>query len=214
MACLTDHHPNPTDTNTLGANSLRLFDPGSHCGDHAGPIVPATDEPMLHFRRIDVIRESCCLTGIDQECGNPAIDAGRTMQSGTRTMRLTTTMLVLAAVIGSQGSGSAQDVAAGEKVFAKCKICHQVGEGARNLIGPELNGIVGRKAGSVEGYSYTEANKNSGITWDDATLKEYLKNPKAKMPGTKMIFAGLPKDEEIDNVIAYLKQFGPDGKKI
>jgi cytochrome c len=123
-------------------------------------------------------------------------------------------MLVLAAVIGSQGSGSAQDVAAGEKVFAKCKICHQVGEGARNLIGPELNGIVGRKAGSVEGYSYTEANKNSGITWDDATLKEYLKNPKAKMPGTKMIFAGLPKDEDIDNVIAYLKQFGPDGKKI
>jgi len=123
-------------------------------------------------------------------------------------------MLALAALIGLQSSGSAQDAAAGEKVFARCKICHQVGEGAKNLVGPVLNGIVGRKAGTVEGYSYSEANKNSGFTWDEATLKEYLKNPKAKMPATKMIFAGIPKDEDIDNVIAYLKQFGPDGKKI
>ena len=107
----------------------------------------------------------------------------------------------------------AQDVAAGEKVFAKCKVCHQVGETAKNGVGPVLNGIVGRKAGSVEGYNYTPANKNSGLTWDAATLKDYLKNPRAKIPGTKMVFPGLPNEADIDNLVAYLKQFGPDGKK-
>ena len=123
-------------------------------------------------------------------------------------------MIAFGALIAVPGTGHAQDAAAGEKAFVKCKVCHQVGEGARNLVGPELNGLIGRKAGSVEGYSYSEANKNSGITWDDAALREYLKNPKAKIPGTKMIFAGLTKDDEINNLIAYLKQFGPDGKKI
>ena len=128
-------------------------------------------------------------------------------------MRLKT-MIAFAALMSMSGTGHAQDAAAGEKVFVKCKVCHQVGEGAKNLVGPELNGLIGRKAGSVAGYTYSEANKNSGITWDDASLREYLKNPKAKIPGTKMIFAGLNKDDEIDNLIAYLKQFGPDGKKI
>jgi cytochrome c len=111
------------------------------------------------------------------------------------------------------GSANAQDAAAGEKVFLKCKACHQIGEGAKNAVGPVLNGVVGRKAGTYPDYSYSDANKNSGITWDEATLKEYLKNPRAKVPGTKMIFPGLTKDEDIDNVIAYLKQYGPDGKK-
>jgi cytochrome c len=111
------------------------------------------------------------------------------------------------------GCANAQDAAAGEKVFLKCKICHQIGEGAKNAIGPVLNGVVGRKAGTYPDYAYSDANKNSGITWDEATLKEYLKNPRAKVPGTKMIFPGLTKDDDIDNVIAYLKQFGPDGKK-
>ena len=101
----------------------------------------------------------------------------------------------------------------GEKVFLKCRACHQIGEGAKNAVGPVLNGVVGRKAGTYPDYSYSDANKNSGITWDEATLKEYLKNPRAKVPGTKMIFPGLTKDEDIDNVIAYLKQFGADGKK-
>jgi cytochrome c len=108
---------------------------------------------------------------------------------------------------------NAQDAAAGEKVFLKCKICHQIGEGARNAVGPVLNGVVGRKAGTYPDYAYSDANKNSGITWDEATLKEYLRNPRAKVPGTKMIFPGLTKDDDIDNVIAYLKQFGADGKK-
>jgi cytochrome c len=116
-------------------------------------------------------------------------------------------------VAGSVGSAGAQDVGAGEKVFLKCRACHQIGEGAKDAVGPVLNGIVGRKAGTYPDYAYSDANKNSGITWDEATLKEYLKNPRAKIPGTKMIFPGLAKQEDIDNVVAYLKQFGADGKK-
>ena len=118
------------------------------------------------------------------------------------------------ALSGSIGPANAQDAALGEKVFLKCKACHQIGEGAKDAVGPVLNGVVGRKAGTYPDYTYSDANKNSGITWDEATLKEYLKNPRAKVPGTKMIFAGLTKDDDISNVIAYLKQFGPDGKKL
>ena len=117
------------------------------------------------------------------------------------------------AFAGSVSAASAQDAALGEKVFAKCHACHQIGEGAKNAVGPVLNGIVGRKSGTYPDYNYSDANKNSGITWDVAALKEYLKSPRAKVPGTKMIFPGLPKDEDVDNVIAYLKQFGADGKK-
>jgi cytochrome c len=119
-----------------------------------------------------------------------------------------------AALLASAGVAVAQDAAAGEKVFSKCKICHQIGEGAKNMVGPVLNGVVGRPAGSYEGYHYSDANKNSGITWDEAALKEYLKDPKAKVPGTKMVFPGLKSDDDINNVLAYLKQFSPDGKKI
>jgi cytochrome c len=108
---------------------------------------------------------------------------------------------------------AAGDPAEGEKVFAKCKICHQIGEGAKNAVGPELNGVIGRHSGTAPGYNYSEANKNSGITWDEATFREYIKNPKAKIPGTKMIFAGLPKDTDIDNLLAYLEQFDAEGKK-
>jgi cytochrome c len=100
----------------------------------------------------------------------------------------------------------------GKAIFSKCRACHQIGENAKNMVGPELNGVVGRKAGSVPGFNYSEANKTSGITWDEKTLHEYLKNPRAKVPGTKMIFVGIPDDQDIDDVIAYLKQFGPDGK--
>ena len=127
--------------------------------------------------------------------------------------------VVLTAVFGASallalsGAAYAQDAAAGEQVFKKCKVCHQIGEGAKNLVGPVLNGVVGRKAGTIEGYSYSDANKNSGLTWDEATLKVYLKNPREKVPGTKMTFPGLTSETDIDNIIAYLKQFGPDGKK-
>jgi cytochrome c len=120
-----------------------------------------------------------------------------------------------AALLASMSAAAAQDAAAGEKVFlSKCKICHMAPENAKNLVGPSLAGVVGRKAGTAPDYHYSEANEKSGITWDEANLKEYLKDPKAKVPGTKMVFPGLPNEKDIDDVIAYLKQFGPDGKKI
>jgi cytochrome c len=88
------------------------------------------------------------------------------------------------------GAASAQDVAAGEKTFNVCRACHEIGDGAKNLVGPVLNGVVGRKSGSYPGYAYSYANKNSGITWDEPTLTEYLKNPRAVVPGAKVLFSG------------------------
>lgn len=103
----------------------------------------------------------------------------------------------------------AQDAAAGEKVFAKCKVCHFVDQD-KNKIGPSLSGVIGRTAGTHPGFSYSkpmiEAGK-SGVVWDDATLATYLHDPKAMIKGTKMAFVGLKKDEDVANVIAYLKQF-------
>jgi cytochrome c len=123
--------------------------------------------------------------------------------------------LVFVAILGIAGAGqaSAQDAAAGEKVFAVCKACHQIGENGKNAVGPVLNGVIGRKAGSVAGYSYSAANKNSGITWDEATFREYIKDPKAKVPGTKMIYAGLKDEQKTNDLVAFLKQFDADGKK-
>lgn len=107
----------------------------------------------------------------------------------------------------------AQDVAAGEQSFKKCLACHRIGEGAKNLVGPELNGLDGRKAGTVPGYNYSEANKNSGITWNETTFKEYIKDPRGKVPNTKMIFPGIKNEKEVSDLWAYVKQFGADGKK-
>ena len=119
-----------------------------------------------------------------------------------------------AALIAAMATpAAAADTENGKAVFRKCIACHQVGEKAKNLVGPVLNGLFGRKAGTVEGYSYSEANKNSGIVWDEAAFREYIKNPKAKIPKTKMVFAGIEDDLDIDDLIAYLKQFGPDGKQ-
>ena len=117
-----------------------------------------------------------------------------------------------ALIAAMAATAAAADIANGKAVFGKCRACHQVGEKAKNLLGPALNGLFGRKAGTIEGYNYTEANKNSGIVWDDAVFREYIKNPKAKIPDTKMVFAGIPDDQDIDDLIAYLRQFGPDGK--
>ena len=107
----------------------------------------------------------------------------------------------------------AQDAAAGEQSFRKCSPCHAVGEGAKNKVGPELNGLDGRHSGSAPGYSYSDANKNSGIIWSEKTFEQYVKDPRAMITGTKMIFPGIKNDKERDNLWAYLKQFGPDGKK-
>jgi cytochrome c len=125
---------------------------------------------------------------------------------------LSAAVFAAALVAVSAGARADGDPEAGKQVFKKCHACHNVGESARNAVGPELDGIVGRKAGSVEGYNYSDANKSSGITWDAATLDVYLKDPKAKVPGTKMAFPGLPSDKDRADVIAYLSTIGPDGK--
>ena len=127
-------------------------------------------------------------------------------------MKTTLAMAVLAVAALAQ-TAQAQDVAAGEQSFKKCFPCHSIGEGAKNKVGPELNGIDGRHSGSAPDYNYSDANKNSGIVWNEATFKEYIKDPRAKIPGTKMIFPGIKNEKEVDNLWAYLKQFGPDGKK-
>ncbi|HVB89344.1 MAG TPA: cytochrome c family protein [Beijerinckiaceae bacterium] len=119
----------------------------------------------------------------------------------------------LALVCATTAAALAQDAKAGKQVFMKCRACHQIGPGATNSVGPNLNGVVGRKAGTEPGYDYSQANKSSGLTWNTATLTKYLKNPQAVVPGTRMTFPGLKKSKDVANVIAYLKQFGPDGKK-
>jgi len=126
---------------------------------------------------------------------------------------MTRTLVLTAAVLAcSIPRALAQDAAAGEQSFRKCLPCHSVGEDAKNKVGPVLNGLEGRHSGTVEGYSYSEANKNSGITWSEETFKEYIQDPRAKIPGTKMVFAGIKSDKEKSDLWTYLKQFGADGK--
>ncbi len=123
---------------------------------------------------------------------------------------------LIASLIVAAGTGyaHAQDAAAGEKTFAQCRACHQIGETAKNAVGPVLNGLFGRPAGTVEGYNYSPANKNSGITWDEAVFAEYIKDPKAKIPGTKMIYAGIKDEKRVTDLIAFLKQYDATGKKM
>jgi cytochrome c len=126
---------------------------------------------------------------------------------------LATAGVVAALAVGYNASASAQNAAAGQQVFMKCMICHQIGPGAQDMIGPSLNGVVGSKAGSSPSYDYSDALKNSGLTWNVPTLTKWLKGPSALVPGTKMTFPGLTSDADIANVIAYLQQYGPDGQK-
>lgn len=116
-------------------------------------------------------------------------------------------------IVVSAGGALAQDLAAGENSFKKCLPCHAVGEDAKNKVGPLLNGLDGRKSGTIEGYNYTEANKTSGITWDEAKFKEYIADPRAMIKGTKMVFAGIKNENEAASLWAYLKQFDASGKK-
>jgi cytochrome c len=121
------------------------------------------------------------------------------------------TAVAAVSIAASAGIASAQDVAAGQRQFNKCLPCHSIGPDAENKIGPVLNGLDGRHSGSVPNYSYSDANKNSGIVWGEATFKEYIKNPAAKVPGTKMTFAGIKNNQEINDLWAYVKQFDADG---
>jgi cytochrome c len=142
--------------------------------------------------------------------------------------RLAIACIVVAASVGGASAQTAApatpapagDVEAGMTSFKKCLPCHSIGKDAKNKVGPELNGLDGRHSGTAPGYNYTDANKNSGITWNAETFREYIKNPRAKIPNTKMVFAGIKvseeaekaKTDEITNLWAYISQFNADGK--
>ena len=126
--------------------------------------------------------------------------------------KLTLTALAAITLVAAASPALAQDAAAGKTSFNKCMACHAVSEGAKNKVGPELNGLDGRKSGTADGYSYSDANKNSGITWSKDQFLDYIKDPKAKIPGTKMIFAGIKNEKEAGDLWAYLAQYDKDGK--
>jgi cytochrome c len=118
------------------------------------------------------------------------------------------------ALAASTATSVAQDAGAGEQVYKRfCFACHDTGEAAKTKLGPVLNGIEGRQAGTIEGFSYSNANKSSGIVWSTETFAKYIRAPMQEMPGTKMAFAGIKNDKDIADLWSYLAQFGPDGKK-
>ena len=126
--------------------------------------------------------------------------------------KTTFSALVIVTAMAAASGAQAQDAAAGKTSFNKCLACHAIGEGAKNKVGPELNGLDGRHSGTAEGYSYSDANKNSGITWNEAQFKDSIKDPKAKIPGTKMVFAGIKNEKEAGDLWAFLAQYDKDGK--
>jgi cytochrome c len=119
--------------------------------------------------------------------------------------------VVIAMIATSTAESVAQDAEKGKTVFNQCMICHSIGPGAQNKIGPELNGLDGRKAGTVANFSYSDANKNSGIVWNEASFKDYIKDPRAKVPGTKMVLAGVKNEQQVNDLWAYISQFDADG---
>ena len=125
-----------------------------------------------------------------------------------------TLLMGIVALAVSTGPSLAQDAAAGEQVFKRlCLPCHDVGPEAKIKLGPPLNGIDGRKAGTFEGFNYSEANKSSGIVWSEQSFPTYIRAPMQAMPGTRMAFVGIKNDKDIADLWAYLKEFGPDGQK-
>lgn len=125
-------------------------------------------------------------------------------------------LAVMAAIGGFSVTAKAEgDPTKGEAVFRKCKICHQVGEGAKNQVGPQLNGVIGRTAGTVEGFNYSPAMKaagEKGTVWTEENIAKYVENPKEFIPQNKMAFVGLKQESERADVIAYLKKFPAGGK--
>jgi len=130
----------------------------------------------------------------------------------TRKFRGVAALIAATASSAMVQTAAAQDVEKGQRSFNKCLPCHAIGPGAENKVGPELNGLDGRHSGTVAGFNYSEANKNSGIVWDEAMFKDYIRTPQAKIPGTKMTFDGITRPQEIDDLWAYLKQFDANGE--
>jgi cytochrome c len=126
--------------------------------------------------------------------------------------KLSLSVLVVVASSAAASAALAQDATAGKTSFNKCLPCHSVGEGAKNKVGPELNGLDGRKSGTAADYNYSEANRNSGITWDKDQFLDYIKDPKAKVPGTKIFYGGIKNDKEANDLWAYVSQYDKDGK--
>ena len=129
---------------------------------------------------------------------------------GANAMR---TVVVAAACFALSVGAYAQDAENGADIFKKCRACHQIGENAKNAVGPRLNGLFGRKAGSIEGFSYSEANKASGVVWDEKVFAKYIADPKSAMPGNKMAFVGIKDEKDVADLIVYLKMFDADGKQ-
>jgi cytochrome c len=116
-------------------------------------------------------------------------------------------------VVASAGAALAQDAAAGEQSFNKCRPCHDIGPDAKIKLGPPLDGIDGRKAGTYEGFNYSDGMKSSGIVWDKAKFLQWVTNPQAMVMGTRMAFGGIPDDTERQNLWVYVSQFKADGSK-
>jgi cytochrome c len=120
---------------------------------------------------------------------------------------------IAAIILGlSISTASAQDIPAGEISFSRCLGCHAIGANAKNQIGPQLNGIDGRKCGTVDGYTYSPGNRDCTFTWNEADFVEYIRDPKAKIPGTKKSISGIRDETEARNLWAYLRQFRSDGR--
>ena len=114
-----------------------------------------------------------------------------------------------ALAFGTAPPAAAQDAAAGQRVFNQCRACHSIDQGGRNAVGPNLHGVVGRKAGSIEGFRYSASMKEKaegGLTWDEPTLRAYIANPKAVVPAGSMSYPGLKNEQQLNDLIGYLKQ--------
>jgi len=120
-------------------------------------------------------------------------------------LRSTTALILTILLLQTASPGEAADTAAGQTQFNKCKICHSL-EAGKNMVGPDLHAIFGRKAGTADGFAYSEAMKKSRIVWDDDTLTKYLREPKDTVPGGKMAFPGIKDDQQLADLLAYLHQ--------
>jgi cytochrome c len=194
----------------INVNEIRLF---ALLFDERVLVVTRIREPDAQVYAQAALTNLC----LRHQCRNAATVWSRFLPRKKKLSPISTLVLTLMSV--AVGSARGQDAippgrpGAGAIVFKKCMACHQIGPNAQNGIAPVLNGVVNRPAGQYPNYSYSSANKTSGLVWDEGTSFGYLRAPAKVVPGTKMIFPGLKNDQEISDVIAYLKQFAADGKQ-